>query len=163
MEALLNDLRFAFRLLITRRAFSVVALLMIALGIGANTAVFSLLNAVLLRPLPGVERPDRVVTLLSTLRGNDYTNFSYPDYLDIRNRNHSFAGMCSDIRSWVNVGAPGGTPERVRGDLVTGNYFSVLGVKPEAGRLLTPTDDAHPDNDNVVALSYSLWKRMFNA
>jgi predicted permease len=161
MEALWQDIRYAARLLIKSPAFTALAMLALALGIGANTAIFSLVNAVLLRPLPGVEAADQLVAFERLQGGRNYDSFGYPDYLDYRDQSQSFAGLAAHVGTPLSF--TGSTTERVRGDVVTGNYFAVLGAKPALGRLLQPDDDeavgAHP----VAVISHGLWQRAFGS
>ncbi len=161
MDNLWQDLRAAIRRTIKSPGFTALAVLALALGIGANTAIFSLINGALLRALPGVQDSDRLVTLERTQSGKVQYNFGYPDYLDYRDHNNSFAGLaahCGTPLSFANSAT-----ERLRGDLVSGNYFSVLGVKPALGRLIDPDDDNTPGGHPVAVLSYGLWVRAFGA
>jgi macrolide transport system ATP-binding/permease protein len=161
MENLWQDLRAAIRRTIKSPGFTVLAVLALALGIGANTAIFSLINGALLRALPGVQAPDRLVTLERTQNGKVQYSFGYPDYLDYRDHNNSLAGLaahCGTPLSFAN-----GSTERLRGDLVSGNYFSVLGVKPALGRLIEPDDDNTAGGHPVAVLSYGFWVRAFGA
>ncbi|MGA9770513.1 MAG: ABC transporter permease [Blastocatellia bacterium] len=161
MEDLRQDIRYAFRMLKKNSGFTVLAVLALALGIGANTAIFSLVNAVLLSPLPGVERADRLVQFERLQRGRVMYNFAYPDYLDYRDQNQSFTGVAAHCATPVSFTAS--TTERIRGDLVSGNYFSTLGVKPALGRLLMPEDDITPGAHPLAVLSYDFWRRAFNS
>lgn len=161
MQNFLQDLRYAVRLLAKSPGVSALAVAALALGIGANTAIFSLINGALLRPLPGVQEPDQLVTLERTQNGIVQYSFGYPDYVDFRDRNNSLAGLaahCGTPLSFNN-----GATERLRGDLITGNYFSVLGVKPALGRLISPDDDNEPGARAVAVLSHGFWLRAFGA
>ena len=134
METLWQDVRYAVRLLVKNPGITATVIFALALGIGANTAIFSLVNGVLLRPLPGVQTPDQLVQFERLQNGRVAYNFGYPDYLDYRDQNQSFtevAAHCGTPMSFSN-----GTTERLRGDLVSGNYFTALGVKAALGRLL---------------------------
>jgi predicted permease len=161
MEVLWQDIRYAARLLTKSPAFTALAVLALALGIGANTAIFSLVNAVLLRPLAGVEAADQLVAFERLQGDKNYDSFGYPDYLDYRDGNQSFSGLAAHVGTPLSFA--GNTTERLRGDVVTGNYFSVLGAKPALGRLLEPQDDeavgAHP----VAVISHGLWQRAFGS
>ena len=161
MENLRQDIRYAIRMLAKNPGITALAVLALALGIGANTAIFSLVNAVLLRPLPGVTDADQLVQFERLQRGRVMYNFGYPDYLDYRDQNQSFSGLAAHCATPVSL--TGGTTERIRGDLVSGNYFSVLGVKPALGRLLFPEDDLTPGAHPVAVLSYDLWQTAFNS
>lgn len=159
MNQIWQDLRNAVRLFARSPGISMLAILALGLGIGANTAIFSLVNGALVRPLPGVVEPNQLVTLERTINGRLQYNLGYPDYLDYRDNNSTFSGLaahCGTPLSFNN-----GTPERLRGDLVSGNYFSVLGVKAAAGRLISPEDDLHPGAHAVAVLSYAFWLRAF--
>ena len=161
MSVLLQDLKYALRALRKSPAFSLVAVLTLALGIGANTAIFSLVDAVLLRPLPGIEDPGRLVSLWRMQPNDQFESLGFPDYADYRDRSRSFSGLAAHVGTAMSFSH--GTPERIVGDVVTGNYFSILGAKPERGRFIAPADDtglgAHP----VAVLSYGLWERKFGA
>src|SRR4051812_3603454 len=115
MEALWQDIRYAARLLAKSPAFTALAVLALALGIGANTAIFSLVNAVLLRPLSGVEAPDQLVAFERLQGGRNYDSFGYPDYLDYRDQSQSFAGLAAHVGTPLSFA--GDTTERVRGDV----------------------------------------------
>ncbi|HLF84932.1 MAG TPA: ABC transporter permease, partial [Blastocatellia bacterium] len=161
MDSLWQDLRYAVRLLAKSPGVTAMAVLALALGIGGNTAIFSLVNGALIRPLPGVQDPDQLVSLERTQNGKVQYSSGYPDYVDYRDHCSSFAGLaahCGTPLSFIN-----GAPERLRGDLVSGNYFSVLGVKPAVGRLIAPDDDDQPGGHAVAVLSYGLWLRAFGA
>jgi len=156
---MIEDLRYGLRILIKNPGFATIAILTMAIGIGANTAVFSVVNAILLRPLPGIADPGRLVTLYRTQPTGSFDNFGYPDYRDFRDRTQSFQGIAAHIA--VPLTLTGQTSERLLGDLVSGNYFEVLGARPAIGRLLSPSDDA--ESDSVAVLSYGLWHRRFGA
>ena len=149
---LLGDLRFGFRLLIRNRGFTFAAAFTMALGIGANTAVFSIVNALLLRPLPGIADPSRLVSLYRLQNGEVFDNLGYPDYDDYyrESRTLELVAHAPAILSFSH-----GVAERLSGDLVTDNYFPTLGVQPQEGRLLGPKDDAS------AVISYGLWQRQF--
>jgi putative ABC transport system permease protein len=170
MTAWIQDLRYALRQVRQKPGFAVVAIFTLALGIGANTAIYSLLDQAMLRRLP-VQDPARLVMLryfgantgrVSSYGGDDKHYFSYPMYRDIRDRNSVFAGVLATDAVQVGV-TWHNQPELVGGELVSGNYFSVLGVKPAMGRLFVPSDDIAQNANPVVVLSYGCWKRMFAA
>jgi len=158
---LLSDLRYGFRVLAKSPGFTAVAALSLALGLGVNTAIFSVVNAVLLRPLP-VDDPERLVAIYHRSSGDSafYSSSSYPDYEYYRDHNDVFSGLMAFDRLPMNLRI-GERTERVPAEIVTGNYFSVLGVKPVIGRAFLPEEDrtlgAHP----VVVLGYGLWQRRF--
>ena len=161
MDSLWQDLRYALRLGAKSPGVTAMAMLALALGIGANTAIFSLVNGTLIRPLLGVRDPDQLITLERTQDRRVQFSFGYPDYIDYRDHSSSLAGLaahCGTPLSFNN-----GTTERLRGDLVSGNYFSVLGVKSAVGRLITPDDDDQPGGHAVAVLSHGLWLRTFGA
>ena len=169
MATLLQDLRFALRTLLKSPAFTAVALLSLALGIGANTAIFSLMDQVLLRSLP-VKHPEELV-LLSTpgpksgfVEANfdsDYS-FSYPMYQDIRDRAPAFNGVLARYQVPLSMSWKGGT-ERVHGELVSGNFFDVLGVPAAIGRTFMADDDRTAGASPVAVLSHGFWTRRFAA
>jgi predicted permease len=155
MENLLKDLRYAFRSLVKRPGFSVVAVLTLALGIGINTTVFSLANSVFLRQLP-VAAPQDLVWIFSD-RDNPT---SYPEYLEYQQQTELFDGVMAYQWVGLNLGS-NGQSERVEGTLVSGNYFEVLGVKAELGRTFLPDEDKIPTP--VAVISHNLWQRRFNS
>jgi predicted permease len=169
MNAWLQDLRYALRTFTKSPGFSAVAVLTLALGIGANAAIFALVDRVLIRPLP-VRDPERLVLLRSPgpTQGNtwsdddDATSFSYPMYRDLANRSTVFDGLMGELPFQANVATRGET-ETSAGELVTGNYFSVLGVPPALGRVLTAADDRSPGGHPLVVLSHAYWSRRFGA
>jgi macrolide transport system ATP-binding/permease protein len=144
--------------------FTAVAVIALALGIGANTAIFSLINALLLRPLSGVEEPARlVIVYTSDYSSSQYSTSSYPDYVDYREQNSVFSDLAAYVEDQAIHFSTGNEAERIRGTVVTGNYFSVLGVKPALGRLLLPEDNINPGAHPVSVLSYDFWQRRFNS
>lgn len=163
MDSLLRDARYALRGLRRNPGFALIVILTLGLGIGANTSIFSLLDQVLLRRLP-VRAPDELVLLdgPGAFQGRtmNLQTFSYPMYRDFRDRTRVFSGVLG--RMPVDLTATwNGQSERVAGDLVTGNYFEVLGVRPALGRLFTAADDRTPGAHPVVVLSYGFWQRRF--
>lgn len=158
-----QDIRYALRNLAKSPMFTAVALLSLALGIGANTAIFSLMNQVLLRLLP-VKEPERLVLLqkqgggMGMVRGPD--TLSYPMYKDLRDRNWVFEGLLAYAPFDLSIMYKGQT-ERITGDLVSGNYFDVLGTDAAIGRTLTQDDDIKPGAHPVAVLSYGFWTRRF--
>ena len=161
IESLMQDIRFALRMLRKSPGFTTIAVLTLACGIGANTAIFTLINSVLLQPLPGIANPGQLISLFRMQKGDPFGVNGYPDYVDYRDRNHSFSGLAAHAATWMNLGT--GEPERIIGDIVTGNYFTVLSVQPALGRLIVPDDDTKRDANAVAVLSYSLWERKFGA
>jgi predicted permease len=159
MDSLLLDLRLALRRLRQNPGFSIVAILTLALGIGANTAIFSVINAVLLRPLP-VERSSELVAVNETMAGNTFPTLSVPNFRDMRDRNTVLAGLAAYRILPASLGLPGAS-QRLWGYLVTGNYFDMLGVKPVRGRLLLPEDDRVPGGHPVAVISFGCWQKRF--
>ncbi|MGH9386726.1 MAG: ADOP family duplicated permease [Vicinamibacterales bacterium] len=161
MLTILQDLRYAFRSLKAKPGFAAVAILMLALGIGANVTIFSWVNAVLLNPLPGTARSDELVQLSYLYRGDPLTSFSYPDYRDIRDGARLLQGVAGrdDLAVGVVVDREA---ERAWTEIVTANFFDVLGVGAVVGRTLTPADDV-PGAPAVAVMSHDYWKRRFNA
>ncbi|MBI1875530.1 MAG: ABC transporter permease, partial [Acidobacteria bacterium] len=140
-------------------AVTVTAILSLALGIGANTSMFTIVNAALLRPLP-VTAPDELAFVFSGTRDSPWSAISYPTYLDYRNRNDVFSGLAAYGEISVSLSGDG-APDLVRGVIVTGNYFDVLGVGATRGRVFTPADDRMPGAHPVVVIAHDLWKRRF--
>src|SRR5438477_2389050 len=160
MEKLLQDIRFGFRQLIKQPSFAALAILSMALGIGANTSIFSLVDTALLRPL-AVKEPSQLVELYSTTnQGADWSLQSYPNYKDYRDRNTVFSGLFV-YRLVVSSLTVNKSSQRVWGYLVSGNYFDVLGVKPMLGRAFLPEEDQTPDSHPVAVISYNCWQRRF--
>ncbi|MDT7603528.1 MAG: hypothetical protein QOF61_1525 [Acidobacteriota bacterium] len=160
MGNLWQDLRYGFRRLIKSPGFTLVAILSLALGIGANTAIFSLVDTVLLRPLP-VPEPGRLVEVYGTLhKGADYTIQSYLNYKDYRDRNQVFTGLLAYRFAPMSL-SHNGANERVWGYTVSGNYFDVLGVPPALGRGFLPEEDQTPGARPVVVISYNCWQSRF--
>ncbi|HTD01761.1 MAG TPA: ABC transporter permease, partial [Chthoniobacterales bacterium] len=158
---MLNDIRFAFRQLVNNPAFSAIAILTLALGIGANTAIFSIVNAVLLRPLPYPDA-DRIMVLNeSSGPGQDYS-VALPDYFDWQKDNTVFEHLAATHKESRNLsGIAGRDPERVSCAAVTQNFFNVIGLPPQIGRTFSEEEDkvgAPP----VVVISDRLWQRAFN-
>jgi putative ABC transport system permease protein len=159
LETSWQDLRLAARMLRKNPSFAVVAVLTLALGIGANTAIFSLVNGVLLRPLP-YRSPDRLTILWEKGRDGSPENVGYATYLDWKTQNKSFEQLAI-YSSWQPV-LQIGEPEQLSGLRVTSNYFRTLGVHPEIGRDFLPEEDS-PNTNKVVMLSHSLWQRKFDS
>src|SRR5215217_2873029 len=159
---MINDIRYALRMLTKNPAFAAVVVLTLALGIGANAAIFSLLDQVLLQSLP-VANPDQLVVLAAFESKQPETDgaFSYPMYQDLRDRNSVFSGVIARGGAQMNV-SYGDQTERVSGELVSGNFYEVLGVRPWAGRLFTQDDDLTPGAHPVAVLSYRYWESRFN-
>jgi predicted permease len=161
MGTLLQDIRYGWRQLLKHPGFTALAILSMALGIGANTAIFSLVDTVLLRPLP-VREPSQLIAVDGQRPNGDFTLQSYLNYKDYRDRNTVFSGLLA-YRFVVTSLSHNGVNERVWGFDVSGNYFDVLGVKPALGRSFLPEEDQTPGSRPVVILSDACWKKRFAA
>ena len=160
MDTLFRDIRYGFRSLLKRPGFTVIALVALALGIGANTAIFSLVNAVVLQPLPYPE-PERLVWVWGNFPGGNRASVSPADYLDFRSQNKSFEQFAATVSITSTTTLTGsGEPEPLNASVVTGNYFQALGVTPALGRGFS-LDNEKPGNDQVAIISYELWQRRF--
>jgi putative ABC transport system permease protein len=167
----LNDLRFALRQLRRSPGFALTAILTLALGIGANTAIFSLLDQALLRSLP-VRNPHELVILEGTGKawegsmhnhgGDSESYFSYPMYKDLRDQNQAFDGLIATLPAGIGI-SRNNSSENGEAELVSGNYFTVLGVNPALGRLFTQNDDLQKDANPVAVLSFDYWKNHLGA
>jgi predicted permease len=163
LEQLWQDVRYALRGMRRSPGFTAVAVVSLALGIGANTAIFSLINALVLRMLP-VREPGQLVELLFKAPGQDHFNaFSWQSYEQYREHNHVFSGLIASADTPFAVHGDGLEPEIVHGLYVTPNYFSVLGVNPALGRLIGPDDGSAESPANVAVVSWSYWKSRFNS
>ncbi|MGC2467220.1 MAG: ABC transporter permease [Candidatus Acidiferrum sp.] len=160
MENLWKDLRYAFRMLFKSPGFTLVAVLALGLGIGANTAIFSVFNGMLWRPLPARDS-QRLVVLAAKTRDFQFPlNLSYLDFQDYRQLKSVFSDLVAYSPSPVNFGAQG-RPERAWVDLVSGNYFSALGIEPALGRTFAPDEGWVQNKDPLVVLSYKFWQKRF--
>jgi hypothetical protein len=161
METVLKDIRYGIRSLLKNPGFAAIAVITLALGIGANTAIFSVVDAVLLRQLPYPEA-ERLVFLWSTMQsqGVPISGSSMPDYREWRDHNHSFEGLAGFYYGDFNLSTAGGAPESVQGAYITHNLFDVLKVSPESGRALAAEEDQF-GRHRVVLLSDGLWRRRF--
>jgi len=167
MHALWQDVRYGLRMLAKHPGFTAIAVLTLALGIGANTAIFSLLNQILLRQLPVKDPKELVLLRAPGVRtghiwsdGDDSESFSYPLYKGLRDNNPVFAGIFGRYAFSASIASHGKT-ERGSGELVTGNYFEVLGVQPALGRVFSQEDDRVPGAHPVAVLSHAYWLRQF--
>ena len=170
MNSIMQDLRYALRQLRKAPTFALAAIVTLALGIGANTAIFTVFNQVLLRMLP-VEQPDALVRLtyagtfkgqMNIFGGTAYDYFSYPMYRELRDRNAVFSGLLANSEAQVGV-VWKNQPELVNAEVVSGNYFDVLGVGAAAGRTLLQSDDRVKQGSPVAVLSYAYWKTRFSS
>ena len=160
LETLAQDVRFGSRMLWRTPGFTVAALLTLTLGIGANTAMFSIVDGVLLRPLPYVD-PERLVTIGDRTADGLATNVDFTTVADWRARSRSFESLAL-MRSWQPTLVAGGEAERLPAVRVSWNYFDMMGVRPALGRMFTADDD-RPDHWRVLLLSDALWRRRFGA
>jgi len=169
MHTLWQDIRFGLRMLAKSPGFTAIAIITLALGIGANTAIFSLMNQVLLQRLP-IKHPEELVILRSpgpqsghvSTDGDSAESFSYPMYKGLRDSNSVFSGILARYGFSASAASRGQT-DRASGEVVTGNYFEVLGVQPAIGRLFTQEDDRVPGAEPYVVLSHSYWTRHFGS
>src|SRR5262245_18781082 len=160
LEDLWQDFRYGVRMLVKNPGFTLVVTVTLALGIGANTAIFGLVDAALLRPLPVVAAPDQVVKLI---RGADaWATISYPDFKVLRERNEVLSGLALYNQEQISFGN-GDRSEVVLGSLVSANYFDTLGIKPALGRTFLPEEDHTPGAHPVVVLSNGFWRSRFNS
>jgi putative ABC transport system permease protein len=158
VEKLVQDLRYGFRAFVQQPAFALTAVMALALGIGANTAVFSVVYAVLLKPLPFAE-PGQLIYAHDTYPAVPSASVSWPKFIALRDGNRTLTGLAAVAPGTVNLTGRG-DPQQVLAFRVSGDYFSVLGVAPQLGRLLTRDDDV-PNGGKVIALSYGLWQRRY--
>ena len=162
MATFWQDLRHSLRMLSKRPGFTLTVVITLALGIGGNATIFTWIKAILLDPLPGIERPDQLVEIWGATRHNSALSTSYLDYLDFRDRNTALSRLAAHQMLAMNLGR-GEKPERVRGAVVSGNYFDVLGVKALIGRTFLPEEDRTPNSHPVVVIGYGLWQRRFGS
>jgi predicted permease len=159
MGKFIQDLRYGARMLAKNLGFSLIALLSLALGIGANTAIFSLVNTVLLRPFP-VERSHELRSLAVQNKGGSVAAFSYLNYVDVRDRNEVLSDVYATRMAPMGV-SHNGNNERVWGYEVSGNYFQTLGIQPVKGRFFTPEEDRVPLANPLAVISYACWQKRF--
>lgn len=162
INSTLQDVRFAIRLLRKNPGFTLVAVLTLALGIGANTAIFTLIDALIGRPLPGIEAPENLFAMYTSDDGGSAGVSAYADYRDFAEQLETVAGLAAYKPREANLSADG-TTEQISSMMVTGNYFEVLGVAPTLGRVIGPADDVAPDGHPVAVISHGLWQRRFAA
>ena len=160
MQTIWQDLRYGARMLLKNPGFTLIAVITLALGIGANSLIFNLVNALLLRPLP-VENPERLAAVYtSDFSSTQYGASSYPDYVDFRDRNQVFSGTVAYTITPFSLNVDG-TNERAFGEIVSGNYFSTLGVRLALGRGFLPEEDRTPGERPVMVISHKLWQSRF--
>jgi predicted permease len=160
METFRQDLRYAFRMLLNSPGFTLIAMLALGLGIGANTAIFSVFNGILWRPLP-VKDSQQLVILVSKPHAIDFPlQLSYPDFKDYRELKPVFSDLAAYVPNPVNFGAEG-RPERAWAEMVSGNYFSMLGLEAARGRTFASDEGWIPGKDPLMVLSYKYWQKRF--
>ena len=160
MRGFLQDLRHALRLFVKSPGFTLVAVLTLALGTGVNTTVFSLINGILLRPMP-VAHPEQIVVLAAQQQGSPgFQSFSYPDYQDIRSQTDAFSDILAYRVSLVGLSVDG-KGEHCVISRVTGNYFTTLGIEPALGRFILPSEGQTPGADPIFVLGYAYWQKRF--
>src|ERR1700722_3684207 len=163
LEDLLHDLRYGLRMMARNPSFTAVAVLTMAIGIGATTTAFTWINAVMLQPLGGVADPSHLVDIESVTPNGEWVPNSYPDFIDFRDRLKLLDGVAVTHPSAFSVGREDHA-ERVWGELVSGNFFAVLGVKAEIGRLFLPTEYADTVNSfPIVVVSDRYWRSHLGA
>ncbi|HEY6331692.1 MAG TPA: ABC transporter permease, partial [Blastocatellia bacterium] len=165
MGTLWKDIRYSIRFFAKRPGFTFAVALVLGLGLGVNTVVFSIVNAVLLRPLP-VKDPQRLVVVASKFQNSEFPSYvSYQDYLDYKSHNELVSDLVGFMNQSVNFSTGAGATSsavRIPVELVTGNYFAMLGVDSIYGRTILPQDAMAPGTGPVMVLSNSFWKRQFN-
>lgn len=160
MESIIKDIRYALRSLLKRPGFTAIALIALALGIGANTAIFSLVNAVILQPLP-YHDPDRLTWVYGNRSGGNKGSVSAPDFLDYRSQNKTFEQFAASRSTILPMNLTGsGEPERLNPSAITGNYFDTFGVRPFLGRGFS-LENEKTGQDHVTVLSYAFWQTRF--
>jgi predicted permease len=162
MGSFWQDVQYSLRMIAKAPGFASIAILTLALGIGANTTIFSWINSTLLNPIPGLSSPNEVVALTEGQPGDNPFPFSYPDFVAMREGQKSFEGLLAcNITPMSLTGA--GKPERIWGMVVTANYFELLGVRPILGRAFLPEEDEKPGGAPVAVISYRMWQTHFGA
>ena len=161
MGAFWQDIKYGVRTLRNNPGFTIVAVLTLALGIGANTTIFSWVNAVMLNPIPGVEDSSSVMEVTFKTSEGRTVSFSYLNYEDVRDRATTLDGLIVHSLRPMSMVRENGGAERIMGSLVSGNMFDVLGVRPIAGRTFLPEEDKVPGRNPVAVISYGLWQRSF--
>src|SRR5262245_50973145 len=159
-DDMFQDLRYGVRMLLKHPGFALIAVFTLSLGIGANTAIFTLLDKVLIRTLP-VEQPHQLVAIVKD-GGGTPVSFSYPMYAELRDRNEVLSGLAAYFQQPFSM-SDGKETERLIGQIVSGNYFATLGVRPALGRFFLPEEDRTPGTHPVAVISHGLWRRRFGA
>src|SRR5215212_312926 len=161
MDSIIKDIRYGLRSLLKRPGFTAITLIALALGIGANTAIFSLVNAVILQPLP-YQDPDRLVWVYGNIRnGGNRASVAPPDFLDYRSQNKTFEQFAASGTTSRPMNLTGsGEPERLTASAITGNYFDTFGVRPALGRGFS-LENEKSGQDQVTVLSHAFWQTRF--
>ena len=161
MQALLQDIRYGWRMLSKTPGLTAVVAITLALGIGANALIFSFVNGFLLRPMP-VQHPEQIAVLGAQQQGGSQflSSFSYPEFVDFRKQASSLADLFGYTTVLPGLSADG-RAEQLLASYVTGNYFAVLGVKPALGRLILDSEEGQPGEQPVIVLGYSYWQKRF--
>ena len=163
MNTLFQDLKFGLRMMAKSPGFTFLVVLMLALGIGANSTIFSWINSTMLTPIPGVSRTsDLVAVMRGEISEHPTPPFSYPDYADLRARTQSLSGLLAYHEDFVSLTGTG-KPERIYAAYISADYFKVLGLKPILGRGLLPVEEEKPGSTPSVVISYALWQSHFGA
>ena len=160
MTSFMQDVRYAVRMIVKAPGYAAITILTLALGIGANTTIFSWINASLLNPVPGVADPGEVVALSLSADATIPFSFTYPDLEALRNGQQSFTGLTGANVTPISLTGTG-KPQRVWGMVTSANYFDVLGVRPMMGRTFSPEEDTEPGGAPVVVISYRFWQTHF--
>ena len=161
LEQFFQDVRYGFRIFRRNPGFAAAAILTLALGIGANTGMFSLLNVVLLRQMP-VRDPERLVEIVRFWAGHQRGSLSYPLYSFLREQSHSFTGMLAQSTPTKHEIKIGGAAETVETQMVSGSYYEILGINATAGHTFTSEDDRKPARSPIAVISYQYWQRRFS-
>src|SRR2546428_7071505 len=163
VDGIAQDVRYAVRLLRRNPLCALTAALSLAIGIGANTTIFTIASALLFKPPAGVVDPGRLVDVGRSQNGQGFDNSSYPNYLDIRSRNTVFEGVYAYRFGGepMSLGGPDGA-ERIYGSLVSANYFTVLGTRPFIGRLFSSNDGEQAGGNPPLVLRHHFWISRFN-
>jgi predicted permease len=162
MTSFWQDIRYSLRVIAKAQGFAAIAILTLALGIGANTTIFSWINSALLNPVPGLARPGEVVALTEGKSADNPYGFTYPDIEAMRDGQQSFSGITACMFTQMSLTGKG-KPERLWGMVASSNYFDVLGVRPILGRGFLPAEDEKPGGAPVAVISYRLWQTHFGA
>ena len=161
MKNLLQDIRYGLRTMFRSPGLVIVVSLSIGLGSGLNITIFSLINSILLQPLPAITQQEELVELYTSSPGLRFGAVSYPDYVDYRDTNQVFLDLIAQRVTPVSMSSGGSNNQIIAGIIVSGNYFSALGVPPMLGRAFYPDEDRTPNSSPVAVISYSLWQRAF--